>query len=216
MGLRPPIVRARAAANVVAPTSEPPTPVRSPQPMPVREPEPAPAPRITRPIPERLGPDRSAGMLRTEDAPRRHEPAQPVVASPHAPSTPIAHAVSTAYRVFDDYLEEGRQFAAGEIAWFDRARSTPDASRAGAWGPSFGDAVRGISWLVDQWARLAGAWSSMRPRPALPPAPPFHPQMSPDYRVDPRLASPHTGATFEPRWKPFFDEPGAPEGERRP
>lgn len=58
--------------------------------------------RVRRPIPERVRP------LRQEI------PAEPK-RSPHSD-----HPVAAAYRVYDEYLEDGRKYAAGQSAWLNR------------------------------------------------------------------------------------------------
>ena len=124
MGLRPPIVRRPRGGS-------PPKAATVPDERPVR------------PIPERAGP------RRTPETFLRGEPVER--AAPDA-ATPIAQAVSQAYRVFDEYLKEGREFAAGESAWNRRG----DASASGPvpTGQN-GELLEALLWIFDQFMGLA-------------------------------------------------------------
>lgn len=88
--------------------------------------------RIRRPIPEREGP------LRQEPA----SEARPNVAD---------HPVAAAYRVYDEYLEEGRKHAAGQSAWLQRR------DRTGARAPLSADPTSLVVKALEALARAPAA-----------------------------------------------------------
>jgi len=66
------------------------------------------------------------------------------------------HPVSSAYKVFDRYLDEGRQYAAGHSAWSQSLSRSPAAPTPGA--------VPGD--LLGQWDKLLSAIDALRVNPA--------------------------------------------------
>jgi hypothetical protein len=118
MPLRPPALRARVSSDPresASPTQE----------------------RLQRPLPSRVGPLRQGSSF----AP------VPPAAEPRAPSTaPIAAAaVDSAYAVFDRYVEEGREYAAGQSAWLHSGNRP-----TGRHDP----AERGARALGEQWSTI--------------------------------------------------------------
>ena len=49
---------------------------------------------------------------------------------PETAASPVETAVGAAYRVYDQYVEEGRRYAAGQSAWFNRQNRPSVATRA--------------------------------------------------------------------------------------
>lgn len=129
-------------------------------------------------------------------------------------TSPVEEAVSTAYQVFDRYLDEGRKYAAGRSAWY--ADSPSDGS--GLPAPHrvsstlmHGDLANALSRVIQDVAHLARDLTdaiALRPalgsRPSSPPARPFHPQQSPDY------------ATTTPHGTPVWRESPARQPEIEP
>lgn len=96
------------------------------------------APRAVRPIPERTAPHRTPEQLfRTEE-----------------PTPPIADAVSKAYQVFDRYLKEGQEYAAGQSAWYTGqgvpAMPGMPALPAMPAGMPSADVLSAAMWLFEQ------------------------------------------------------------------
>lgn len=180
---KPPFAAKRAGVTHHA------VPSRSAQP----EPE-----RVVRPIPERTGPRRTPDtFLRTEQAP----------GVGGAALTPIAHAVTQAYQVFEEYLEEGRQFAAGQSAW-NAQPTAPSLTTQ----PT--DLVTGLMWLFEQINGAAAMRPNSLPTPQAWPQPqwPVAPREPTIRSLQPTLG--YRGSESTPEWRDWsFD---APEGRRAP
>jgi hypothetical protein len=196
--MRPPIVRA------VSPTTlqQGPAP-RSPAPPPTSSPK-----RHVRPIPERTRPNRSAERLLRADAPGASSPPR------DGGDTDVARAVTEAYQVFDAYLREGREVAAGHSAWDNR----PPAP-----SPGF-DLVGAALWVLEQLGRAAPRITDARstspppswPAPRWPSTRAFHPQSLSHYEARNRSGAADPGAP-ERQWVPWdfgADAPAATGNER--
>lgn len=179
MPLRPPCRKrplpARAASPVACPSApSPATPLAPPN----QEARSHTEPRRTRPVLERSGPLRS----------------WPVGPSTGAVS-PAEEAVSTAYEVFDRYLDEGRKYAAGRSAWYadnpDQTSGLPAPNRLAS-ALMHGDLANALSRVIQDVAHLARDLTdaiALRPsavasRAAGSNGRPFHPQQHPDYRPE--------------------------------
>lgn len=114
-------------------------------------------PRAVRPLPERTAPHRTPEQLfRTEEA-----------------TPPIADAVSKAYQVFDRYLKEGQEYAAGQSAWYTGqgvpGMPSPDVLSAAMWlfeqmrgmGQNV-PALPDLSKLPNVVAQTAASWPEPR------------------------------------------------------
>jgi hypothetical protein len=171
MPLRPPIIRRPQPAQD---RKDPETPVLRPS---VGDSEP---PRLTRPVPSRTDPIRTVGgLFREEGKGGRSDGSAPMAKPQGAQSgTPAEQCLAEAYRVFDEYIEEGRRYGRGQSAWYnDGARQRP----------SFASALHGgneaLNLIVDFASQLTqalgGAWplpipsvlgDSMRRHRAAPPS----------------------------------------------
>lgn len=133
MGLRPPIVR--RATRATSPAS--PATHESVAAAPAAE-------RPVRPHLERSGPRRTADQLfRSEEK-------------------PAADAVTQAYQVFDRYLKEGQEYAAGQSAWYHRPTTPSATGSAGAEK----DLVNAAMWLFDQMRGLSKQAPIAAPAPS--------------------------------------------------
>jgi hypothetical protein len=120
--------------------------------------------RWRRPIPERTAPLRApSGALRRE-APAQSP--QTVALAPGGGGGPsaIEEAVSTAYQVFDRYLEEGRQFAQGQSAWYGNAEGQPELTRDAA--RTFADFLGIVGRLARELHGFSGAFPTVQPSTA--------------------------------------------------
>lgn len=166
MGLRPPNLR-RARTSATS-TTQPTT-------------------RAVRPIPERTAPIRTVDRFLRVDPP---------AAAPATAESAVGDAVSKAYQVFDKYLKEGQEFAAGQSAWYKSptANALPALPSGGI--PS-GDVMSALMWLLEQMRNVpTGAIPSMPGIPAMP-AMPAMPAPPPP----PAAATPATPVKWpRPRW----------------
>lgn len=190
MPLRPPIVRPRRAPATTA-TTPPPSD--------------DPVARVVRPRPERSFPLRTASHL------LRDEPG-------HAPPNPstAGDVLGPAYRVIDDFLREGREYAAGQSAWYNQATG----GSSGATPPD--DLVRAMAWIFDQLGRRGRPASAPQARPPQAPTWPqprwqapaaFHPQQDPRYDAP---SPSHPPAAAQHDWEDwdFEDSPAQPAHAR--
>lgn len=87
--------------------------------------------------------------------------------------------------MFDEYLREGREYAAGRSAWYDRPSGPAGASAVPA------DLLGALRWIFEQLGRpsqppsTAQARSEPWPQPRWPSTPAFHPQQDPRYSAAP-------------------------------
>lgn len=99
--------------------------------------------------------------------------------------TPAEHSVDIAYKVFDEYLEEGRRFAAGQSAWNNELGGLPTGMT---------NAVSNGANILGTLGRVAGDLTRLAQQLGLPgltqsKGPPFenptyfHPQQDPNYPI---------------------------------
>ena len=94
-----------------------------------------------------------------------------------APSTPVEQTVAAAYQVLARYLDEGRQFAAGQSAW-----NNSDSGLPAGWTGAVSGVTDILGALGRIWSELARSSSALAGERIRDPRY-FHPQQRPDYPV---------------------------------
>ena len=99
-----------------------------------------------------------------------------VPAAPQStPNTPAEETVANAYEVIAMYLEEGRQYAAGQSAWNNGQSGLPDG-----WSGAVSNLTDALGALGRLWAELARTSPTVLGSKSQRTAP-FHPQQHPKY-----------------------------------
>ena len=134
-----------------------------------------------------------AAPMRTQtsrkSAPRQQKDSETSAAPRLTPNTPAEETVANAYEVIAKYLEEGRQYAAGQSAWNNGQSGLPEG-----WSGAVSNLADALGALGRLWAELARTsptvLGSKNQRAA-----PFHPQQHPKYPARTSSAPPSLHAS---------------------